>query len=360
MAVTEVNHRLQAIVDDTGLPFVEIEAGGASGSHLQFSQGTAPSEIPAGAQLCLVASITKSVVATLALKLVGEGLFSLAERVTDRLPELPAVPFRRITIRHLLTHTGGLPDQLPGNTELRSSHASLAEFIGRVAENGTDYTPGSDCRYSSMGFLLLGEIISRAVNQPLPRALQSYVFEPSGMQHSWLGIPKDRDDLLRIAIPSILPPWQNDGIDWDWNSVYWRQLGAAWGGLLTTASDLGRFCRMILRGGNSEQNNQVLTKSAVEALTQEQTRNLFDLPEKTWQKRPWGYGWRFAWPEHAASFGDLVPRTAVGHWGATGTIFWIDRQQQTYAVILTSTPFEQSRYALQRMSNVIASALNQP
>lgn len=360
MAVTDFNAQLQAIVDDAGLPFVEIEAGGSSGGHLQFSHGAPASELPAGEQLCLVASITKSVVATLALKLVGEGQFSLSERVTDWLPELPTAPFRRITIRHLLTHTCGLPDQLPGNTQLRSSHASLADFVVQIGENGTDYAPGSDCRYSSMGFLLLGEVISRATRLPLPQALQSHLFEPSEMNHSWLGIPKDRNDLLQIAVPSILPPWQNDGIDWDWNSVYWRKLGAPWGGLLTTATDLGRLCRMILRNGVTEQGTRVLTAAAIEALTTEQTRHLFDLPEKAWQKRPWGYGWRFAWPEHAASFGDLVPRTAVGHWGATGTVFWLDREQQIYAVILTSTPFEQSRYALQRMSNVVASALTLP
>lgn len=357
MAVAPIEDRLQQIVGESGLPFVEIDAGGLSGSHLQFSHGMHDPAAGPGHQLFLVASITKSVVATLALQLVAEGRFSLSERVTDWISELPSVPFRRITIRHLLTHTCGLPDQLPGNAELRAAQAGLQEFLLRVGENGTDYAPGADCRYSSMGFLLLGEIISRATGKPLPAALQTKLFEPLKMQRSWLGIPRDRDDLLQTAIPSVLPAWQDSAADWDWNSSYWRRLGAPWGGLLTTAHDLSQFCRMVLNNGTNDDGTRVLASAAIDAMTSEQTRNLFDLPEKTWRKRPWGYGWRFAWPEHSASFGDLVPRSAVGHWGATGTIFWLDRQEQNYAVILTSKPFDESRFALQRLSNAIAGTL---
>ena len=357
MAVTDINDQLRTIAEDAQLPFVEIEAGGASGVHLQFSHGFGFSEIPSGEQLFLVASITKSFVATLALKFAAEGRIALGERVTDSLTEFPREPFRRITLRHLLTHTCGLPDQLPDHEELRSGHAGLAEFLIRVAEHGADFSPGSDCRYSSMGFLLLAEVISQTAGQPLSEVLQALIFAPCEMNTSWLGIPEDRDDLLKIAVPSLLPPWQRDGSDWDWNSPYWRRLGAPWGGLLTTAADLGRFCRMMLRNGSSEDGQTVLASAAIDALTQEQTRNLFDVPEKVWSKRPWGYGWRFAWPEHSASFGDLVPQTAVGHWGATGTIFWLDREKQIYVVILTSTPFEQSRFALQRLSNAVSASL---
>ena len=79
-----------------------------------------------------------------------------------------------------LPHTCGLPDQLPGNVKLRAAHADLPEFLVQIAENGTDYTPGADCRYSSMGYLLLGEIMSRSIGQPLPALLHSQLFAPVG------------------------------------------------------------------------------------------------------------------------------------------------------------------------------------
>ena len=355
--MTGINAQLQAIVADANLPFVEIEAGGISGRHIQFSHRSVAADSAPESQQFLVASITKAIVATMALQLVAEGRFGLSERITNWLPELPGLTFRKITIRHLLTHTCGLPDQLPGNAKLRAAHADLPEFLVQIAENGTDYTPGTDCRYSSMGYLLLGEIMSRSIGQPLPALLHSQLFAPVGM-NSMLGIPKDRIDLLQTAVPCVLPPWQTDGADWDWNSSYWRTLSAPWGGLFASAEDLGRFCRLMLRGGTSDSGQRVLASAAIDALLQEQTQGLFDLPESVWRKRPWGYGWRFAWHEHTASFGDLVPRTAVGHWGATGTIFWLDPQKQIYAVILTATPFEQSRIALQRMSNAVTAALD--
>ncbi len=354
--MTDLTTHLQAIVDSAQLQYAEIDAGGADGRHLKFSHRAVSTDAPPETQLFLVASITKSIVATMALQLVAEGRFGLSERITDWLPELPAARFRRITIRHLLTHTSGLPDMLPGNAQLRADHSDLGRFLQGVAEHGTDFTPGTDCRYSSKGFLLLGEIISRAVGTPLPEVLRSQLFEPTGMT-SLLGIPSGRDDLLQAAIPSALPPWQTDGADWDWNSVYWRSLGAPWGGLLASAADLGRFCRMVLRGGTSEDGQRVLAPAAIDALLQNQSQGLFEVPDSVTRKRPWGYGWRFAWPEHSASFGDLVPATAMGHWGATGTIFWVDRREQIYAVILTNMPFEQSRIALQRMSNVVCASL---
>ncbi len=356
MAVTDIHDRLQQVVEEAGLPFAEIEAGGAEGSHLQFSHGADAAADP-GESLVLVASITKSVVATLALKLAAQGVLSLSQRVTHWLSDLPAVPFRRITLRHLLTHTAGLPDQLPGHEQIRADHADLNEFVRRVGEYGTDYAPGTDCRYSSMGFLLLGACLHRALGGPLPDALRDLLFRPAGMHRSWLGIPADRDDLLEQAMPCQLPAWQDADCDWGWNSPYWRRLGAPWGGLLTTAGDLGRLCRVMLRRGVSDDGADVLAPAAVDALVQEQTRWLFDLPESVWRRRPWGYGWRFPWPEHPAGFGDLVPRSAVGHWGATGTVFWLDPHEQIYAVLLTTTPFEDSRTALQRLSNAIVGAL---
>lgn len=354
--MTDISQQLQAIVDEAQLACVQIEAGGAAGPHLQFSHRAQTTEAVPEEELFLVASITKSIVATMALQLVADGRFGLSERITEWLPELPVATFRRITIRHLLTHTSGLPDMLPSNSQLRADQTDLPGFVTAVAAHGTDFTPGNDCRYSSMGFLLLGEIIARAAGDALPDVLRKRLFEPTAMT-SLLGIPAERTDLLQASIPCLLPPWQTDGANWDWNSVYWRTLGAPWGGLLASSSDLGRFCRLILCGGTTDDGQRVLAPAAIEALLQDQTRGLFELPESVWRKRPWGYGWRFAWPEHAASFGDLVPSTAMGHWGATGTIFWVDRERQIYAVILTNTPFEQSRVALQRLSNAVTARL---
>ena len=78
--------------------------------------------------LYLVASLTKPVVATAVLIAVQDGLFSLNERIHNYLPGWNKGEKRSITIRNLLSHTSGLPDQLPDNLEMRNRHATLDQF----------------------------------------------------------------------------------------------------------------------------------------------------------------------------------------------------------------------------------------
>jgi len=87
-----------------------------------------------------------------------------------------------VTIRHLLTHTSGLPDQLAGNDELRKRHAPLSEFAGQAIRTPLGFAPGSRYEYSSMGILLatqigerlsgssIFELVDRAVRKTQPRA----------------------------------------------------------------------------------------------------------------------------------------------------------------------------------------------
>ena len=71
-------------------------------------------------------------------------------------------------------------------------------------------------------------------------------------------------------------------------------------------------------------------------------------------QRAWGFGWRRNWLDHTATFSDFLAADAIGHWGATGTMMWIDPVTSRWCVILTTQPYEQSRSAIQRMSNVVA------
>jgi len=67
-------------------------------------------------------------------------------------------------------------------------------------------------------------------------------------------------------------------------------------------------------------------------------------------------GWRLNWPGHSASFGDLLSRVAYGHWGATGTLMWIDPARGTFAIIFSTEPYDTSGTQLVQLSNAIAAA----
>jgi CubicO group peptidase (beta-lactamase class C family) len=356
------------ICQSADLQYADVCAGTGSEELIQFQwtgteNSSAAFAAPAGQRRYLVASITKPVVAMAVLQLVTEGRLRLNAKLCELLPEFDVPQMRSITVRHLLTHSSGLPDMLPENEQLRIDHAPRSAFVSATARCRPDFPAGTDCRYSSMGIAALGAILEKLTGISLPDLIEQKLFAPLNMQSSWLGLPEDTADaLMPTVIPSQLPVWQDPSSNWNWNSRYWRTLGAPWGGLITTAHDLGRFARMMLNNGAAENpsasiQREVLSPLVVAAATQNQTEFMPDLPEKTRRHQRWGLGWRLNWLNHAQVFCELLPETTFGHWGATGTMMWISRETGTWAVILTNMPYEQSSAPMQQISNCIASTL---
>mgnify|MGYP006175992301 CR=1 FL=1 len=88
-----------------------------------------------------------------------------------------------------------------------------------------------------MGFALLQHVIELTAEQPLPQLLRETLLSPLGMHNSWLGLPAENaPELLAHSLPCELPPGQSPHTDWHWNSLYWRTLGAPWGGMTSTSS----------------------------------------------------------------------------------------------------------------------------
>lgn len=343
---------LQRVASRAALPQLDVSFGTSTSQ-----QSASLVKRPAGApqDRYLVASLTKPIVAMALLKLAGDAEVALTERLGVLLPSFQKSRFRRITLRHLLTHTSGFADMLPNNAELRASHAGLAEFLGQASNTELEFQPATDCRYSSIGFLLIGAIIEKLTNEPLGVFLRKQFFEPLRMTNTWLGLSDaNAETILPTVLPNTLPNWQESAGDWGWNSRYWRMLGAPWGGLISTSKDLGNFCRMMLQEGTTPNGQQLLPCAVVKAAVRDQTADAARQPTYVGQHRPWGFGWRLQWPSHLASFGDFVSHNSVGHWGATGTLMWIDPDHDSFAVILSTMPYEQSQSSIQCLSNAIA------
>lgn len=309
----------------------------------------------------LVASITKPIVALAALLLLERGELTLGSRVIEWIPEFGRHGKNGVTLRNLLTHTSGLPDMLPNNRQLRAANAPLSNFVEDTCDVPLSFPAGRGVQYQSMGFAILGEIIQRVSGKPCAAFLADEIFEPLGMRDSALGAPEDwfTGDSPRIerCADVRLPPEQHDAENWHWNSRYWRSLGAAWGGLLTTPGDLGKLAQMMLRRGRVG-SKQLFSRAAVEAATRNQLASMNSIPENDRRCRPWGLGWRLNWPDHSANFGDLLGPQTYGHWGATGTVMWIDPELDAFSVILTTQPQEPHGRMLARLSNVVASCFH--
>lgn len=311
--------------------------------------------------LFLVASITKPIVAMGALLLVERGQLSLDDRVCELVASFRGRGKYGVTVRHLLTHTSGLPDMLPNNRELRESHAPLEAFLAGTCGVEMGFAPGRGVRYQSMGFAVLGEIIRSITGRSCSDFLRVEIFEPLWMNDTSLGAPHDwfsgpDAKASRIAEIRVPEDQRESATDWGWNSRYWRALGAPWGGVLSTPADLARFARMMLSGGALE-GARVVSKATVEAATRNQLLGMPAIAAADRDTRPWGFGWRLCWPGFSPYFGDLLGPRTYGHMGATGTVLWLDPDRDAFAVILTTEPQDPHGTYLARLSNSIAASL---
>ncbi len=351
------------LCDSDKLPCLAIATGTENGIegilHVGRPQPSHPAPLRDDA-IFLVASITKPIVAMATLLLIERGQLTLVDRVVDFIPEFGCRGKYGIEIRHLLTHSSGLPDMLPDNIELRQNHASLERFVERTCEETVCFPPGRGVQYQSMGFAILGEVIARITGNSSAQFLRKEFFEPLEMRDTALGATDDWYEGITARMNRIsrvvVPEASIGSDDWNWNSVYWQRLGAPWGGLLTSATDLAEFARMMLREGKTSYEETLLSPATISAATRNQLECMRDIPEVERRCRPWGLGWRLDWPAHSANFGDLLGPRTYGHWGATGTILWIDPDAGTFGIILTTMPQEQSGKSLSQISNAIAAA----
>lgn len=300
----------------------------------------------------LIASVTKPVTAAGTMLLVERGKLCLDDRVSDIVPEFSKNGKAEVKIRHLLTHTSGLPDMLPENQELRQNHAPLKEFIKRICESELAFPPGTRAQYQSCGIAMLAEIVERIEGLPFREFLKREIFEPLGMVDSSLGVREGMEE--RIALVNISE--EQHKTDWNWNTPYWWNFGAPWGGMFSTVKDLWRFCQMFLNKGKLGE-TQIFSPATVTAMTTNRLLAMPDLPARVKLTEAWGLGWRLQIPNSAHAFGDLASPATYGHMGATGTIVWVDPKLELILVLLTNQPGGMGGKLFWLCSNAVVGAI---
>jgi CubicO group peptidase (beta-lactamase class C family) len=278
----------------------------------------------------LLASITKPMTAVGVMALVDEGKLALADPVQKHLPGFTGGDRPLVTIKHLLNHTSGLPDQLPDNLELRRRHAPLDAFVAGALRAPLRFKPGAGVAYQSMGFLLAAEIAQRAAGLPFRELLRRKLFGPLDMAGASLGLGGRKvEETARVQVPD------DPG---GWNSPYWRDLGSPWGGAHATADDVMRLLRWAAR------------PTAKGPLRPETARAML-APSTPPAKDRYGLGWRLGVGGQGAS------AEAFGHSGATGTLSWLDPARDLGLVLLTTRPSDQSeKTVLRPVSDLVSAA----
>ncbi len=306
----------------------------------------------------LTASLTKPVTSTAAMLLVERGLIRLDDPVCSIVPEFgDGGPRDRILVRHLLSHTSGLPDQLPENVELRSRHATLPEFLSKIYRTPLLFEPGTSFSYQSCGMAMLMDIAQRVTGMPLAECMLREIFEPLGMEDSTLGVNWSKAERVsQVNLPAGISQYGGaDAADWNWNSRYLWNLAYPWGGMFSTQADLLRFLNAFLNRGGLD-GRRILSPQTAQAMTNNQVVKLLKIPKDVAYKNPWGFGWQLKAPFNSV-FGDLNSPRTFGHWGATGTLYWADPETCLACVVLTNQPFEGSGAILGRFSNALAGSI---
>jgi uncharacterized protein YbbC (DUF1343 family)/CubicO group peptidase (beta-lactamase class C family) len=277
-----------------------------------------------------LASLTKVVATnTAVMQLVEQGRIRLADPVVRYIPAFGAHGKDHITIAELMTHTSGLPPDLPLEVEF----SGWDDAIARASAVAPQAPPGTAFVYSDLNYFLLGDIVGRVSSERIDRYSRAHIFEPLGMTDTMFLPPSS-------LVPRIAPTQRCLPLAWPCNQPdapflrgvvhdpTARRMGGLAGhaGLFSTAADLSRFCRMLLAGGTLD-GVRILAPATVARMIRPST--------PPGMKDVRGLGWDID-SSFSANRGDLYPIGSFGHTGFTGTGLWLDPATKSYVIFLSN------------------------
>jgi CubicO group peptidase (beta-lactamase class C family) len=322
----EVQDTVRAVLEraltDSAFPGAFAIVGRSTGVLARYGVGSldvTPSPRPDENTLWDMASLTKVVAMTSALmQLVDQGKVDLDAPVGRYVSEFTGTDKERVTVRHLLTHSSGLPAWRPLYKEAYTPEEARALAIATPL----DTLPGIRMAYSDLGAIILGQIVERVSGEPLDDYVVRHVFGPLGMTSTRYRPPAGL--LPRIA-PTEFDPWRQRKLRGEVHDENASRLGGVSGhaGLFSTGRDAARFARMYLGGG-------VLDGRRI--VSAERIRQFTTVQDSALSHR--ALGWET--PNGSNSAGRLMKRPAFGHTGFTGTSMWMDPSRDLFVILLTN------------------------
>jgi CubicO group peptidase (beta-lactamase class C family) len=308
-----------------------------------------------------LASLTKVVVTTtLSMILVDEGRLDLDARVHSFFPAFLGPAKERVTVRQLLTHSGGLLWWAPLYQELKGKEA----YLERIVALDLAYEPGTKSVYSDLGIILLGDILERVSGRPFEELARLRVLGPLGMKDSLYRPPATLRD--RIA-PTENDPWRGRVVRGEVHDENALALGgvAPHAGLFATAPDLAHLSQMLLDGGVFG-GRRIVSRATVELFTERA-----GVPGSSraigWDTATDETGRRSSTPGQPgySSAGSLLSPRSFGHTGFTGTSMWMDPDRGLYVILLTNRVHptrenNQIREVRAQVADAVVRALDRP
>lgn len=314
---------------DTGLKEHRVPGAAltvlAGGETIEVASGvlSRATGVPATTDsLWQIGSITKVLTATQIMQLVDAGRIGLDTTVHEVLPEFrvadPDVS-RRVTVRHLLTHTSGMDGDV--QVDAGRGDDAVARYVAGLTDVVQLHPLGALLSYCNSGWVVAGRLVEVLTGQPWDRALRRLLVEPLGLEHTVV-LPEDAL-IHHTAVGHVTRPGADPEpvASWGFN----RPWGPA-NQITASAADVLAFARMHLDGGRNAAGDQVLSAESVAEMRRPQA----DMPNPARRVDHLGLGWWLC---------DWDGRRIFGHDGNTqgqSSFLRVDPETGVAVVLLTN------------------------
>ncbi len=286
-----------------------------------------------------LASLTKVVGLTTAIMmLVDEGCVDLDAPARGYVQMFGYAHGPEVTVRRLLTHSGGLAAWKPLFQQSRDRR-TIMDLAEREPE---EYPPGTRMVYSDLGAITLTDMVETLTGERLDRHLKRRLFEPLGMRDTRFNPP--RSWRSRIAPTEVDTTWRHRLVHGTVHDENAAAMGGVSGhaGLFGTAPDLVLFAQMMLGGGARGEGRGTREErgtrreergdDGIRIVRPETVAEFTRVQEPALSHR--ALGWET--PNGQNSAGSRLSARAFGHTGFTGTSIWMDPEQDLFVILLTN------------------------
>jgi beta-lactamase class C len=308
----------------------------AKNNHIvhEYYAGHAAPNLPSGPNVLFpIASISKVYTAAMIMRLVEMGELTLSSHVFLVLPKFVGEGREAVRLRHLLTHTSGLPYESPEMEQRLIQLVPMSALIEEAYTAPLQSTPGTTFNYADYNYLLAGHMAEVATGKPFAELIQNLVIEPMGLKNTYMPPPSSEHE--RIAKVKAVMAEGTDGAMY--NSAHALSLAHPAFGTVCTATDLVHFAQHFVPQGP-----RIHKEITIKAMTTNQAGfahgshvALTGLAADV--RPPWGLGFGLQTEVVPGLYTELGSFRTFGHGGASGCLLIIDPKINLIVAILTNT-----------------------
>jgi len=330
---------------------VAAERGGAS-SLVVVQGGEVVFEQHVGADphaLFYSFSVSKPFTALAVHLLAQRGLIELDAPIARYWPEFAANGKHEVTVRHVLSHRGGAPYSTGSAIGDALRMSDWESSVDAAARARLRYRPGTVAAYGLLSFgFILGELVRRVDGRPIARFLGEEFIAPLGLEDTYLGLAADTWS-RRVPLVKGHPIEHIRAAAFNHRSVREAVIPAA--GIQTTAGDLARFYRALLRGGEG-----VVPTAAIAAAREVSSDGERD--RVIGHTMRWGTGFQLGYPGQIRPMGSLASASAFGHNGSAVCNVWADPERDLVSAWVNNVilPRRAGLEHISRLSDVVIGA----